>query len=158
METEFAVENILFVTEYIQLKQVLVQKRALRDIINDLNLSYSIELPASTPTSIIAKKLSESIHNEPIKIEFIRASKQLFVKYIDPLTASLEVNIDSQLRYGLVEAFGILNSNNINKDEYTDGKVIEMVLPLLEQCATTVSTLMNDSLQRFKRTARFRRL
>ena len=152
LEREFAVENILYLCEYIQLKQVMIQKEALRNIIeNDLELTYSLILPETIPKSIIAKRLSEFIHNESIKQAYIEACAQLFIKYIDPSTASLEVNIDSQLRYKLFTAFQILSEEN----DYSDTKCIGMIMPLLEQCCNQISMLINDSSNRFKRTSVF---
>ena len=155
---EFSTENILYCVEYIQLKQVMIDKPLLKNIIEkDLKLKYRLSLPESTPTSIIANKLSEFIHNESIKDCFIEAGKQLFTKYINPKTASMELNIDWRLRQKLIIAFKTLSNDEL-KDNYNDKQAIEMIMPLLEQTAEDVGLLINDSKVRFKRTSVFAEL
>ena len=50
LEKELSTENLLFLTEYVQLKSMMLENPELKDIIeNKLRLSYSINLPSSLP-------------------------------------------------------------------------------------------------------------
>eukprot|EP01084_Bolivina_argentea_P197895 339020_1 len=158
LESEFSVENILFITEYVYIKNVMLQKKNFKHIIeNKLNLTYTITIPDSAPMSIIARGLSEMIHNESIGNAFITATKTLVDKYID-YTAVLEVNISSRMRNQVLNVFKTLQQTNKSIMCHSDETLIGMVLPLLEECVNEVSYLMNDTQMRFRRSSVFAEL
>merc|ERR1719195_547679 len=77
LEKEFSTENILFVTEYVQLKAVMNQHDALRNVFISKELSYSLELPHSAPHSLISKTFTiddaDAVYS---------STRKLFEKYI----------------------------------------------------------------------------
>eukprot|EP01084_Bolivina_argentea_P216006 366895_1 len=160
LQREWSVENMLFVTEYVQLKQILLQKSVFREIIKErLGLEYMVNLPVSTPTSIIVKRFSEFIHNEDITDAFIQATYELYNKYMDE-SAALQVNICYDTRNKLSNVFRrLINKSEepISENDSDDSidSVMKRILPPFEVAVGEISFLMEDSYVRFKATSTF---
>eukprot|EP00483_Globobulimina_turgida_P011354 UN11376 len=147
LEKEFSAENILFVTEYVQLKNAMIECDNLQQIIvNELELSYTLKLPKSVPMSLTCKQFTENLNTgneENMNAMILSATKELFLRYIDPSKAMLEVNISSAVRAQLINAFRSFELSN---------NALETILPLFENAVMEISFLMNDSHRRFKKT------
>merc|ERR1712083_1034712 len=94
-EKEFCVENLLFVTEYCQMKNIMLRNESLKRAVFGKDLSYTLDLPNSAPTS--PSLPTENADTGPIK-ESLRI---MYSKYINP-SACLEVNISSGIRKQLI--------------------------------------------------------
>eukprot|EP01084_Bolivina_argentea_P029151 54108_1 len=156
LEREFSIENILFVTEYIQLKKaMLTQADLYNQIIDELKLKYELNLPDSIPLSLITKNFNDEIEvalkenesNMRINSICFKAMHQIFCKYIF-MSSTLEVNISSSTRMGLHTIF-------VNNEE---DKSVEKILPLIENAVMEISHLMNDSFSRFTKQTVFTEL
>ena len=143
LESEFSVENILFITEYVQFKQRLMQVEGLKEKITTMELTYNVNFAEGVPMSAITKDFDET----RIEESFYECSSKLYDKYIDSTQAMMEVNISSQLRFTLMSLF----KNNKEKS-------IEKILSLMEQAVKQISVLMNDSYSRFQRNKVFNSL
>ena len=137
LELEFSIENLLFITEYIQIKYVLSKKfdqlnqllssnknsnNYKKDIgfnikfgfVNDDSIFESYESNKNTtesgyPLSLIAKQL----YND---LDIINAFKTLYKKYIDYYDASFMINISSQSRNNLMTMLDDKYYKNILKN------------------------------------------
>eukprot|EP00484_Ammonia_sp_Unknown_P020546 CAMPEP_0197044160 /NCGR_PEP_ID=MMETSP1384-20130603/20277_1 /TAXON_ID=29189 /ORGANISM="Ammonia sp." /LENGTH=131 /DNA_ID=CAMNT_0042475563 /DNA_START=81 /DNA_END=472 /DNA_ORIENTATION=+ len=94
LESEFSVENILFVTEYIQFKHVLMDNEQICAQIQELELEFDLNIPDSIPLSEIANEFNEN-NGEDTEQCFYACSRKLYTKYIDSSQALMEVNISS---------------------------------------------------------------
>eukprot|EP01083_Nonionella_stella_P167161 561089_1 len=144
LELEFSIENILFVTEYVQLKHAMLRNETLNDkIVNELQLEYEFNLPDSIPLSLIVSEFGDAMEERSVDLDLnyivYHAINQIFCKYIRRY-AALEVNISSAVRYNLENMFLVETTEN----------QIECVLPLMEAAVVEVSSLMSDSLYRFR--------
>ena len=71
-EREFSVENILFITEYIQLKHKMINEAQLvHKIEAELKLDFDVNLPKSIPISAIANKFDGVNPNESLPLHII---------------------------------------------------------------------------------------
>eukprot|EP01084_Bolivina_argentea_P029153 54110_1 len=144
LEKEFSIENLLFITEYMQLKKAMLDYGSLTSmpLMVGLESSDLIKLPDSIPLSLIAKECTKEMEtgNDVNDICF-NAMDKIFWKYIDESSA-LEVNISSFARLRLQKHF--------RNNELTD-KNIENILPSMEVAVNEVSSLMRYSFGRFTR-------
>ena len=146
LEKEFSTENLLFVTEYMQLKQEMMQIPQLRDkIIGELGLDYDLRLPLDIPKSIIAKEFGETYTGYTIDTNIDKAVfdgfSKIYIKYINSATACMEVNISSPTRVCLINIFKNVNINNSG---------VTQLLNAMETAVKEISYLMNDSQSRFR--------
>eukprot|EP01084_Bolivina_argentea_P023890 44616_1 len=146
LEKELSTENLLFITEYVQLKWRMTSIEILRKKINDeIGLLYDLNFPESLPLSVIAKEFTENMNTIDMddwnKInEYVwSALNEMYDKYINENTADLEVNISSRKRKAIKNVF----ENNVVE------KTIENILPPMEHCVMEISLLLNDSRGRF---------
>ena len=105
LETEFSCENLLFITEYVQVKHCLKKKYGMLEDLIKKNpcMRYDISLPDMDlknsdmviPTSLIAKKVL-------LDGNAIVAFKSLYKKYIDGNNAPFMINIASRTRQVLI--------------------------------------------------------
>jgi len=150
LEKEFSTENILFLTEYVQLKTAMMQYESLRKVLTAKELNYTLKLPLSAPNSLISKEFNMD------KVNAVYSStRKLYAKYIDP-RAYLQININSTTRAKLGRIFDeigdvSLGINHSNANE----SACEMIMPWMEEAATEISRLMLDSYYRFRRTPIF---
>ena len=147
---EFSTENLLFVTEYVQLKQELDidNINTLKDKIEEMKLEYTLDLPPEIPKSIIAKEFGESDDTNLDKAVFDALNK-MFAKYIDSSTATMQVNISSSTSKYMMNIFKNSNNNNIES---------ETILQAMETAVKEISYLMNDSQSRFTKLSIFNEL
>ena len=100
---EFSTENILFVTEYVQLKQKMRMSipRLKEKIDTELNLEYTLNLPSEIPQSVIVKGFDvlNDCSDSNLDKAVYDVLKKIFDKYIDSSTAVMEVNISSATKY-----------------------------------------------------------
>eukprot|EP01083_Nonionella_stella_P013611 38284_1 len=154
LQSEWSVENLLFVTEYMQLKSVLLRKEAYREIIEgEYALEVLLHFPESTQISVIVKPLCEVIHNEHIERTLVETLQKLYEKYVDT-SATLEVNISARIRDSLTKIF----DENNDTSSYSVNNAIEHILVPMETAVITIIELMSDSYGRFKRTDAFNEL
>ena len=139
LASEFSVENILWISEYVQFKQKMMKCHVLKEKFIKLELKFDIKLPDGVPQSKIAEQFDENRMEESV----YECAYKLYCKYIDSSQAMMEVNISYQLRGQMMNVF----RSNINKKSDT----IDMILRLMENAAMEISQLMNDSYSRFKR-------
>ena len=127
--------------QYVQLKNAMLRNDYLRDKIKtEWNLKYNFTLPASIPTSLIAKDFeSEADETVDIEVLCLQALSAMFDKYI-LLDCALEVNISSQVRLALANMF---------KEDSLDAD-IENIFVYMEKAVIQISKLMHDSFLRFK--------
>ena len=155
LEREFSMENILFVTEYVQLKQEIIRVEKYKVMMeSELKLDYNLTLPSEIPESIIAKEFESGTMNDmDMNKKVCDGLKQLYEKYIDSSTAAMEVNISSTTKYNLTNLFKMDYSDN---DEI--GVEIKKILSGMETAVKEISYLMNDSTSRFRRQSVFTEL
>jgi len=151
--TEFSMENLLFVTEVVQLKNGIRTVDDLRLILDQRasELSYNLNLPAAAPKCIKlrgANKDKEMKEHEK-KRRYLESTVKLYLKYIDPEDAYLEVNLSSKIKKDLISEFKQLNLTL---------EPFERVLPFLDEAAIDIGKLMRDSFGRFRATEQFRKL
>eukprot|EP01083_Nonionella_stella_P082051 226431_1 len=157
LELEFSIENILFVTEYVQLKHVMLQNQSLKRTLAELPSKYELELADSIPLSLIAKEFDDGFDSDNTSLDLngsvYKAMNKLFCKYITA-SAALEVNISSGVRVRLRNVFqsGRTELLQLNNNQ------IETILQLMEMAVAEVSNLMGDSFLRFKRQNVYREL
>ena len=154
LEQEFSVENILFITEYVQLKNAMCEIGALKEALNALELSYPLSLPDSAPNSSISRVFTEQMKStsdsdeQIINCAVYTATNELYSKYIDSSRALLEINISSGIRARLQNIFK-------SADDDAPGNAIEIIMPLLENATREIAYLINDSAFRFRQTANY---
>eukprot|EP01083_Nonionella_stella_P013612 38286_1 len=166
LQSEWSVENLLFVTEYIQLKTVILQKETFKDTVEATDaLAFELELPEHMATSIIVAPLAEMIHNEQVpptcyfinneQVEnaLLKTTQKMYEKYLDP-SATLEVIISSGIRESLMTVF----EENNDTSSYTLGTVMEKILIPIEAAVVEVMDLMEVTYMRFKETDAFNEL
>ena len=155
LEREFSMENILFVTEYVQLKQEIMKVEKNKVMMeSELKLNYNLSFPPDIPKSIIAKEFdSESMDAMDVNKSVYNGLKQLYAKYIDSSTAAMEVNISSTTKYNLTNLFRL---SNFDTDDI--GIEIKKILSGMETAVKEISYLMNDSASRFRKQSVFTEL
>eukprot|EP01083_Nonionella_stella_P215763 776244_1 len=146
LQREFCVENLLFVTEYSQFKQMLIktapnQMETMQEkLVWKLDLPPSAELPLGSITCRFHCQITET---ETSKTDMDKllfdACNKLYEKYIKP-GATFEINISSSQRYNIID----LMKN--------DSGILQNILPHLEQAVLAIEMLMNDSFSRFRQT------
>eukprot|EP01083_Nonionella_stella_P166367 556032_1 len=143
---ELSTENLLFITEYVQVKEAMLSKETLaHKIINVLNLAYRLQLPDTLPVSATATEFVDKINTTDVSDETQvnetcwEAMDGIYVKYIDAHLADLEVNISSRRRRDITRVY-----ENTKKD-----KTVENIMGPMEKCVVEISALLNDSRSRF---------
>ena len=153
LEKEFSTENILFVTEYVQLKKEIMKIERYKNMIEDeLKLDYDLILPLDIPKSIIAKEFEEKVNGVGTGADTDHESDhmvfnglyEIYGKYIDSLTARMEVNVSSSTRYNLTNLFR-------DKGNRSDDIGLDKILMGMETAVKEISYLMNDSQSRFRK-------
>ena len=153
LQKEFSTENILFVTEYVQLKHELIKVEKYKNMIEDeLKLDYDLSLPSDIPQSIISKEFRNAINkcepetsnghtNTSTDVVVLNGLYGMYKKYIDSSTATMGVNISSYTRNNLTALF----KNNSNKEFE-----INKIFCGMETAVQEISYLMKDSTARFR--------
>eukprot|EP01083_Nonionella_stella_P144261 450078_1 len=144
---ELSTENLLFITEYVQVKVAMLRKETLAHKIEhtDLNLEYRLELPDKLPMSAIATEFTDKINAIDMtndgKVNAIcwGAMNRIYVKYIHADLADLAVNISSRRRTDIERVY-----ENTKKE-----KTVENIMGSMERCVIEISQLLNDSRSRF---------
>ena len=144
LEKEFSIENLLFVTEYVMLKQQMMRNDKLKLKIMDLD-GIQLDIPSSIPTSLSSSEKVSDIKHHATRM------KELYEKYI-PYSASLTVNISSSSRSELSALFVRLETRE------EDLTLISDIMHVMEKAATEVTRLMNDNFYRFRRTEVFQKI
>eukprot|EP01083_Nonionella_stella_P261237 889732_1 len=166
LQSEWSVENLLFVTEYIQLKTVILQKETFKDTVEATDaLAFELELPEPMATSIIVEPLAEMIHNEQVpptcyfitneQVEkaLLKTTQKMYEKYVHS-SATLTVHISSGNRESLTSVF----DQNNEPSSYTMDNVFERILIPMEAAVVEVMDLMEVTYMRFKETDAFNEL
>eukprot|EP01083_Nonionella_stella_P007873 22656_1 len=143
---ELSTENLLFITEYVQVKVAMMRKETLaHKIENDLNLEYGLQLPDTLPVSAIVTEFTDKINeidmtnDTDVNAICWGAMNRIYVKYIHADLADLEVNISSRRRREIERVY-----ENTKKE-----KTIESIMGPMERCVIEISILLNDSRSRF---------
>ena len=139
-----------------QLKSAMLQSEILKNKIEQMKLSYYLKLPDSVPVSIIAREFKEKLNKIEDVIEneteinqiFFVAINQIYKKYIDEMTAELEVNISFRCRQNI---YAIFENESI-------GKNVDNTMPLIEKSVIEISGLLNDSRNKFRQKTVFSEL
>jgi len=148
LEREFAVHHLLFVTEYQMLKRAMVANKELEPIIGS-GLFFQLDLPRAAPRSLISHKfIAEMDAGSNMYDVVLTFTKRLYLKYIDVQAANLRVTLSPELEMHLFSVFKTANSGNTLDIHY--------IMPFLEKAVLEVSSLMDDSYERFRRTDVFR--
>ena len=139
--------------QYVQLKNGLKEVDELRLIMEQRasELWYTLNLPDNVPE---CRRLKQYIADSDMKQNakrrgYISSTVRLYLKYIDPEEAYLEVNLSSKVKKELIAAFKTIKLTL---------EPFEVILPLLDKAAIEVSKLMRDSFGRFRATDVFRKL
>eukprot|EP01083_Nonionella_stella_P278299 946391_1 len=146
LANELSTENLLFITEYVQVKVAMMRKETLaHKIENDLNLEYGLQLPDTLPVSAIVTEFTDKINeidmtnDTDVNAICWGAMNRIYVKYIHADLADLEVNISSRRRREIERVY-----ENTKKE-----KTIESIMGPMERCVIEISILLNDSRSRF---------
>lgn len=174
---EFSVENLLFVTEYLQFRDVVISKylpmiaNVCGSNISDLLLNLSKNEIISgfnnlniIPTSHIVHQFDNRLSNEnKISDEnvFRIFSGKLCSKYIATNIAPFEVNISFSTRKSLMFLFETAHvdsictslAKNFRSESENNLLFVERVLCMFDVATKEIMNLMNDSLLRFARTS-----
>ena len=179
LEQEYSVENLLFLTEYVQVKTVLEYKfEILSQLIsnNKRDMGFDVKMPKISqsllnesgddqfdlPLSKIAIKL---YHDKNVRIAF----KSLYNKYINGTNAPFMINIGSRQRNSLMELFDcryyqkvvLAQTNNVNSkialidDQFVENNqsmewLLKCIITQMDVAANEITQLINDSFRRFK--------
>jgi len=145
----FALENLLFVTEFSQLKTVLLEHESIRQRVGKIDdLEFRLVLPAELPLSAIAEEFEDNAKavtsedgedTEGILTICFDSMTALFVKYIEKEKAPLEININSTTRDALQSVFAGSG----------DDQDIARMLHLVEDAALEIVQLMTDTAIRY---------
>ena len=103
LQSEFSIENALFITEYVQIKDVLknddtfgpIMTTLLQEQAKSRLYSFDVNLSPIVPISKIAQKLCDDN-------DIVTAFKSLYKKYIDSQNAPFMINIASKNREKLM--------------------------------------------------------
>ena len=124
---------------------------------DELKLDYDLSLPSDIPQSMIAKDFYNAIDADTdtdTDVIVLKGLYNIFTKYIDSSTATMEVNISSSTKYNLEALFG--NNSNYHGQRLKDkGIEINKVFYGMEIAVKEISYLMNDSAARFRRQSVF---
>ena len=144
-----SVENILFVTEVVQLKCAVTgePKKSVGSMTRKNVYSgtkVEIRLPRSLPMSVIASEFD----SDQADASFYAAARKIYAKYIDPAQAKLEVNISSATRGQFMQIFKAGG----------DARGMKEISAVLDSAVMEISRLMSHSFWRFMRSDVFREL
>ena len=130
-----------------------MQVEQLRKIIQELELTYTLNLPMSAPRSPTIRRHTNdsSLDLHEKKEGYFKSIKKLYTKYLDQ-NAILEVNVSYKTRRALIETFGNLNESESDRDAFI------ATLPVIEKAVVEVSMLMLDSMGRFRGTEVYAKL
>ena len=144
LQSEFSVENLLYITESAQIKQYIMMHKhqefdqGLQGIRDKIDLGMTdIALSDQLPLSLIVTNLEKDG-------DIFNAFKSLYHKYICPTTAELEINISHRCRNILINYFNSTTSDH-------GAHCIRMTLPAFEQSLLEISGLLRSSFSRFQR-------
>eukprot|EP01084_Bolivina_argentea_P176430 305318_1 len=109
LEKEFSIENILFITEYVLVKKVMMKNEALYALLTrSSNLGYDLDFDASLMNSSL---IATTYQQNEILFDAMHA---LYCKYIDPRTATLAVNLSYRTSNHLIQIFITLREHQPN--------------------------------------------
>jgi len=141
---QFSLENLLFVTEFVQLKGVIMNNEQIGGRIpKTTEMGFDLNLPPELPLSAIAEGFEDSIKKakaeEEAKDVYFASMKELYLKYIDEDVAPLEINIGSRLRCKFKTMFAAERDHTECKD----------VMSLMESAAGDIVRLMTEAAIRY---------
>ena len=145
---EFAAENLLYITEYMGIKQLVKENESMKEALNGKELPFDLDLPDKLQMSCIAKQYRE---NGTLEV----ALWDLYQKYVDT-GAHLEINVNWSLRERLQSIFSSHQRADVSTKMGEEDTVKALVL--LDQAAEAVAHLMNDSFLRFRKTDIYKKL
>eukprot|EP01084_Bolivina_argentea_P037523 69425_1 len=175
LEQEFAVENILYLSEMIQFRDYLNEKH--NGFFNDPNVNRifenkSIFLPKDVPKSPIIYpntgqvnvmvQLDDTAHSEMKKIQSVdfdvgtiddteRIFVLLYKKYIDKYNADLEINISYSIHNTLKNYYGFVSkklNQTLNESDNIDQIDFVMIWNHLVLAAREVTSILHHSANR----------
>eukprot|EP01084_Bolivina_argentea_P283664 485896_1 len=170
LEKEFAVENLLYLTEIIQFRDYLTAKDNTffeNDNVTNLFGNKNINLPSDIPKSIIIPDIEENDDelNSP-NTTIVWSSNDyeteynifmaLYKKYIDKYEAQLEINISYSINLSLKKCYDELviqmsdeadNISRVNSQTATDVDFIAIWNNLVK-AAREITSILNGSAQR----------
>eukprot|EP01083_Nonionella_stella_P004593 13351_1 len=165
---EFSIENLLFVTEYVQLKRYVISTMNMAEIEQNVTgYCDALCLPTSQefPVSEIVKQYETSQRTLDAETCFMNAVISLYTKYIAQRTAMHQINISYVTRIAIVSSlFGnglnakmtdeaIMTETIHSESTVSDGDLSKKMVSILKQfeaAADEVSRLMRSSFRRFK--------
>merc|ERR1719474_770762 len=144
---QFALENLLFVTEFVQLKQVAMQNEAIcLHIGSQSGLAFELTLPPELTLSSIAEGFKKNIKQVEtecvetgIKTTFFESMKQIYLKYIDSDVAPLEINVPAKMRH---QISGVFHGDGTEKS-------VREIMLLMERAVQNIVNLMTEAAIRF---------
>ena len=147
--SEFAIfaQNLLFVTEYVQLKEVIVADEGFKSMIGEeYAQKHRLELPPELALSVIAEKFKEARkskqnkHDEDVmQVLFYNAMRELYIKYIEVNTAPLEINKSSRKRANIQSVFQI-GASTVN---------VKQILNVMETAVDEIIVLITGAAMRY---------
>ena len=145
---QFAAENLLYITEYMGIKQLVKQNETMKVALNGKEIPFDVDLPDKLQMSCIAEQYRE---NGALQV----ALWDLHQKYVDT-GARLEINVNWSLREQLQSIFSSRKRADVSTGMSEEDTVKALVL--LDQAAEAVAHLMNDSFLRFRKTDIYKKL
>jgi len=151
LEKELSVENLLFVSEYVQLKNGLLEIEDLKEMIELKELWFTITLPDTAPQikRVRSQSADKKVDRRIKQRGFVKSAKDLYRKYLLRSVAFMKVSISKALEKELSMAFDSLDQTL---------QPFELVLPLFERTAIEVSEELKDTFSRFRTTDVFQKL
>jgi len=151
LSKEFAVENLLYVTEYIQLKDAISDSEAHTLLDDKCPLDFNLHLPSDLQISAMVGRFNAAMKEIDVnnmlalKSVVLETMREFYEKYIEPDQAPLEINIASRKRRLLVTYFK-------KDDEELMGKlhVIQSIMTLLDSSAEETEKLIHDAAIRYR--------
>jgi len=142
---QFSVENLLFITEYCQLKKAIVKDDAFRKLIDADNVDqHTLKLPDQLTLSLTTQRFNEKARDvdkedeAEMKSIIFDAMKELYTKYIIS-TAPLEINISSRQRANIHAVFQ-------NRSAFV---TVAMILDVMEVAVDDVISLITGASMRY---------
>jgi len=153
LETEFSIENLFFVIEYVVLKNDMMRIEELKHEVGDL-VVFALNLPSVAPPPPPPPPPSEKepqIDTKERKRALLKSVKKLYFKYIDsPSLLPMNLPLRSVTKQKLRDAFRSLECTL---------QPFELLMPLLDEAAIEISSqFLAESFMRFRDTNAFRNL
>lgn len=149
LQREFASENLLYIAEYMTIKEEVKMDKSMNEALNGKQLPFDVALPEKLQMSCIAREYRD---DGTVQV----ALWELYHKYIDPSTANLEINVNWLLRSNIQSIFASHRKEDISTKMSTEEAANALVS--LGEAAEVVAKLLNDAFLRFKRTEVYREL